>query len=297
LLSSYGCKAEKPVGVMDLRVFQKQEPSNIGRAPAFSWRMEGGRRNLEQVAYRLVVSSTEEMSPGEPMGDVWDSGKVASDTAVAVVYEGPSLQPAATYYWKVLVWHNQSADSVWSDVATFQTGLFDQADWQGAEWIALESLAEDKVDPLPESTKKDTWFGNNRLPLFRKSFEVDKAVVRATLFISGLGHFEASINGQRVGDHFLDAGWTKYDREALYVAFDVTDQLVEGVNAVGVMLGNGFYFIPPVKGRFRKQKVAFGYPKMIGSLVMEYADGSRSSLVSDRSWKATSGPITFSSLY
>src|SRR5690606_41676355 len=72
---------------------------------------------------------------------------------------------------------------------------------------------------------------------------------------------------------------------------------VGGVNAVGVMLGIGFYFIPPVKGRFRKQKVAFGYPKMICNLVMEYADGSRSSLVSDRSWKATSGPMTFSSLY
>src|SRR5690606_19100612 len=115
-----------------------------------------------------------------------------------------------------------------------------------------------KVDVLPESEKKDTWFGNNILPILRKDFKVEKPLKKATLFISGLGHFEASINGEKIDDNFLDPGWVKYDKEALYVSFDISKNLINGTNTIGVMLGNGFYFIPPVKGRFRKQKVAFG---------------------------------------
>ena len=83
------------------------------------------------------------------------------------------------------------------------------------------------------------------------------------MFICGLGQFELSVNGNKIGDHFLDPGWTKYDQQALYVSFDVTRNLNQGNNCIGVMLGNGFDYIPPVQGRYRKLKSAFGYPKMI----------------------------------
>src|SRR5690606_31752173 len=119
----------------------------------------------------------------------------------------------------------------------------------------------------------------------------------ATLFISGLGHFEASINGEKIDDNFLDPGWVKYDKEALYVSFDISKNLINGTNTIGVMLGNGFYFIPPVKGRFRKQKVAFGFPKMISLIRLEYQDGTFKNIISDGTWRMAKGPITFSSLY
>ncbi|MGH2624661.1 MAG: family 78 glycoside hydrolase catalytic domain, partial [Sphingobacterium sp.] len=88
-----------------------------------------------------------------------------------------------------------------------------------------------------------------------------------------------------------------YDKEALYETFDVSEQLRNGENVLGVLLGNGFYYIPPVKGRYRKQKVAFGYPKMIARLNILYRDGSTQDIVSDNQWKTTKSPITFSSIY
>jgi len=133
------------------------------------------------------------------------------------------------------------------------------------------------------------------LPILRKSFAVNKEVKSATAFISGLGHFEMSLNGKKVGDHFLDAGWTNYEKQALYVSFDLTEQLKQGENAIGVMLGNGFYFTS--SGRYRKLTVAYGYPKMICRLLVEYTDGTSENIISDPSWKAAPGPITFSAMY
>ena len=115
------------------------------------------------------------------------------------------------------------------------------------------------------------------------------------IYISGLGQFEMSLNGHKIGDHFLDPGWTQYDKQALYVAFDLTPQLQQGNNAIGVMLGNGFYYIP--SERYRKITGAYGYPKMICRLAIQYRDGSIENIISDDSWKASPGPVTFSSIY
>ena len=115
------------------------------------------------------------------------------------------------------------------------------------------------------------------------------------MFISGLGHFEMNLNGKKVGDHFLDAGWVNYQKEALYVSFDLTSQLKQGENAIGILLGNGFYFTP--SGRYRKLTVAYGYPKMICRLLVNYQDGTSENIVSNTSWKAAPGPITFSAIY
>lgn len=166
-----------------------------------------------------------------------------------------------------------------------------------ADWIAYEKLVDSLVNPLPTDGRKDQVQGSNVLPLLRKHLVVTKPVKRATMFMAGLGHFDMSLNGKKVGDHFLDAGWTKYDKEAQYVTFDLTNQLKPGENGVGVMLGNGFYFIPPVKDRYRKLKVMFGYPKMICRLAIEYTDGTAENIVSDGSWKTAPSPITFSSIY
>lgn len=280
-----------------LRVESKSNPRGIvNLQPLLSWKLESQLRNTKQVAYQVLVSD-QQGSWADDKHIVWNSGKVERGTSIQVPYQGKPLSATQCYYWKVKVWDNHGNESTWSEPAYWQMGLFTKEDWKGGQWIAYEDLPEERRDPLPKADKKDTYQDNNVLPLFRKSFQVQKTIEKATLFISGLGHFEVHINGDKVGDHFLDAGWVKYDKEALYETFDVTETLKKGENAIGVLLGNGFYYIPPVKGRYRKQKVAFGYPKMICRLQLRYTDGSQEDIVSNRTWKTDKGPITFSSIY
>ena len=263
--------------------------------PNLSWKLKSTQDHVVQTAYQIVVAENR-VDLSANTGKIWDSKKIYSNQSIQVKFQGKALLAGKTYYWKVKVWDNKN-HSTWSSVSTWQMGLLNTADWKGANWIAYEKLADSNVNILPTDGKKDNYNDNNVLPLFRKEFKVLKSVKKATLFIAGLGHFEASINGQKIGDHFLDAGWTKYDKEALYVAFDLTQQLKVGSNALGVILGNGFYYIPPVKKRYRKLKVAFGYPKMICKLAIEYSDGSKGVVNSDQSWKTAPSPIIFSSIY
>ncbi|ULT41431.1 alpha-L-rhamnosidase N-terminal domain-containing protein [Niabella defluvii] len=129
----------------------------------------------------------------------------------------------------------------------------------------------------------------------QERYNYKKDIKAATVFISGLGHFEMSVNGSKIGDHFLDPGWTQYAKQAQYVTFDITDQLRNGTNALGVMLGNGFYYIPGE--RYRKMTGAYGYPKMIARILIEYTDGTTEDIVSDASWKTAPSPVYFSSIY
>jgi len=131
--------------------------------------------------------------------------------------------------------------------------------------------------------------------MLRREFIVDKPLKRATAFISGLSHFEMSLNGKKVGDRFLDPGWTSYEQYALYVTFDVTSYLQQGANACGILLGNGFYHTP--RERYLKCVVSHGYPKAIGRILLEYADGSTADVITDESWRTAASPITFSSIY
>jgi len=206
------------------------------------------------------------------------------------------LEATKNYFWKVVVWDNKN-NVAGSETGQWQMGLLEQADWKGAKWIAYEKIADSNIHVLPPDDLKDGFKGKNILPLIRKSFIVQKPVKQATIFICGLGHFELSINGKKIGDHFLDPGWTKYDKQALYVPFEVTSELSGGSNVIAVMLGNGFYYVPPVSGRYRKLKSSFGYPKLICRLAIEYSDGSHEDLISDESWKTSISPISFSSIY
>ncbi|MCL1822489.1 MAG: glycoside hydrolase family 78 protein, partial [Prolixibacteraceae bacterium] len=137
--------------------------------------------------------------------------------------------------------------------------------------------------------------GSYKLPQFRKEFSLKKEVRQAVVFVSGMGHFNLFINGEKVGDNFLDPGWTQYDQQALYVSFDVTTRLRQGDNAFGVMLGNGFYNVP--RERYLKVLTSFGAPKMIMKMQVAYSDGSSEEIITDESWTTTESPITYSSIY
>jgi len=285
------------IKVSHLSCEYRTNPLGIDAAqPHFGWQLISVKHNVMQTAYQVLVSRSL-TALNQNQGEVWDSKKVTSGQSIQVKYKGEALLSAKKYYWKIKIWDNQGNESAWSEVAFFQMGLLKTADWKGAQWIAFEKLADSNVNALPTDGKKDKFNGNNILPMFRKDFAAIKSIRKATAFISGLGHFEMSLNGEKVGDDFLAPGWTKYDQEALYVTYDITHQLKKGANTVGVMLGNGFYYIPPVKERYRKLKVAYGFPKMICRLLIEYTDGTSTDVISNESWKTTASPITFSSIY
>jgi alpha-L-rhamnosidase len=283
--------------VVNLKCVNKIEPIGIDQAsPRLSWQLQSDQRGVVQTAYRILVADNLEVLNNN-QGNVWDTKKINSSSSIQISYSGKPLQAVKKYYWKVQAWDNKNNVSVWPGAASWQMGLMTKRDWKGAQWIAYNKIPDSLVNILPTDGKKDNYTGNNVLPLLRKSFSVSKPVKKATMFITGLGQFEMNVNGQKVGDHFLDPGWTKYDKQALYVTFDLTNQLKQGANAIGVMLGNGFYYVPPVPSRYRKLKSAFGYPKMICRLAIEYNDGTSEDIVSDQSWKTTKGPIAFSSIY
>jgi len=265
-------------------------------SPGLSWKLESSKRNVMQTAYQILVSSSA-AGLKKNIGDIWDTKRVNSGQSIQIAYKGAKLLSAKTYYWKVRVWDNSGNESAWSNPAFWQMGLLNADDWKDAKWIAYEKLADSNVNSLPTDGKKDKFSGNNILPMFRKAFTAAKPIRKATAFISGLGHFEMTLNGQKVGDDFLAPGWTKYDQEALYVTYDLTKQVKKGENAIGVMLGNGFYYVPPVKERYRKLKAAYGYPKMICRLLIEYTDGTSSNIISNQTWKTAPSPVTFSSIY
>jgi hypothetical protein len=100
-------------------------------------------------------------------------------------------------------------------------------------------------------------------------------IKRATVYLSGLGFFDLSINGAKLGDYIMDPALTEYSKRMLYLTFDVTDHLNRGENALGVILGNGRFFAPRGSGRPVKFKT-YGYPKLLLQLEIEYADGRRS---------------------
>ncbi|HEY4324844.1 MAG TPA: family 78 glycoside hydrolase catalytic domain [Mucilaginibacter sp.] len=284
--------------VGSLRCEYKNDPIGVETIqPGLSWEIQSDGRNVRQIAYRVLVADNIQ-SLNKSIGNVWDSKQLRSGASIQVSYKGSPLQSAKTYYWKVKVWDNHGRISAWSAVAKWQMGLLHAADWEGAKWIAYNRMPDSQriVPFIHGRGPKKLGYANDTLPLLHKNFVISKPLKSATIYISGLGHFDLSLNGVKVGDHFLDPGWTQYDKQALYVPFDLTNELKKGNNTLGIMLGNGFYFIPRDK-RYRKLTGGYGYPKMICRLIIEYKDGTTENVISDGSWKAAPGPITFSSIY
>jgi hypothetical protein len=264
--------------------------------PALGWQLVSKQKNVLQTAYRILVADDESLLKNNT-GNVWDSKKTESSASIQIKYAGKVLESAKKYFWKLMVWDNQRNQSAWSKVNNWQMGLLSAEDWQNAKWIGYENIADSGIIiPAYHGNGKKAWGKRpDVLPLMRKSFSINRKIKRATAFISGLGHFEMSINGNKVGDHFLDPGWTNYTKQALYVSFDVTKELAKGNNAIAVMLGNGFYYVPGE--RYRKLTGAFGYPKMICNLLIEYTDSTKENIISNQSWKTAASPILFSSIY
>jgi hypothetical protein len=209
------------------------------------------------------------------------------------------LEPGKKYFWKVKVWDEADVESAWSETASWQMGLLSSTDWDGAQWVGYEEMDESKRLVEGVTGYGDLSLGKveNRavVPLFRKSFKVEKEALSATLFISGIGQYEASLNGQKIGDSFLSPGWSHYDKTVFYNTYDVTELMKTGENALGVIVGNGFNYNN--RERYRKLIIAYAFPKMICKLHIEYTDGTTSTIISGEDWLTRPSPITYTSIY
>jgi alpha-L-rhamnosidase len=285
------------LSVTNLRCESRKNPLGVDKLkPQLSWELQSKQRSVLQTAYRILVAD-DSLLLKKNIGNIWDSKKILSSASIQVGYSGKPLQSVKKYYWKLMVWDNKGNVTTWSNISMWQMGLLDKRDWNNAKWIGYDEIIDSlKIAPHIHQGGKRSWGPRrNILPMMRKEFSVDKKIKSATAYICGLGHFELNINGTKIGDHFLDPGWTNYSRHAQYVTFDITLQLQQGKNAIGVMLGNGFYYIPGQ--RYRKMTGAYGHPKMIMRTVIEYADGTVDNIITDESWRTTKSPIIFSSIF
>lgn len=263
------------VEVVDLKCEYAENPLGVDlRNPRLYWRMESGERGQEQTAWRVLVAYSQE-NLDEDRGDLWDSGKRESGQSIHVPYEGERVGSTEQVYWKVRVWDKDDEPSDWSDVATWTTGRFHDEQWKG-KWIGAPARHESTM--------------------LRREFPVKPDLKRAVLHVSGLGHYEAFINGERVGNDLLTPGWTNYNESTLYNTYDVTDHVRIGDNAIGLVLGNGMYHVER-RNRFAKFEGSFGPKRVIADIEFIYEDGSREIVGTDDRWKTHPGAITYSSIY
>jgi alpha-L-rhamnosidase len=239
--------------------------------PRFSWQLVSDQRNVSQTAYEIIVSNGK--------GTMWKSGKVMSDQSVHVPYGGTALQSGRKYTWEVRVWDNNGKPSPWSEPALFQTALLSPSDWK-AKWIE-PGFAEDSI--------------NRPSPLFRKEFKAAKKIQSATAYITAHGMYEGYINGKRIGDFYLTPGWTSYNKRLQYQIYDITNLLSQGSNVIAMGLGSGWY-----RGylAWAGNKNSYGRDiALLFQLYITYADGSKELIISDDSWKSTTGSITYAEIY
>lgn len=265
----------------DLKCEHLTEPLGIDvPVPRLSWRLtsRSPERGQRQSAYRILVASSA-AKLNDHQGDLWDSGKVDSDRSVLTPYEGVSLASRQRCWWKVMAWDAEGSPGGWSEPSCWEMALMDEADWE-ARWIASSAM-ETSPPPLEAA------------PMFRRKFAVERRVRRARAYVTGLGYFELTLNGKRVGDHELDPVKSRYDRRVYYVTHDLTDQLRQGENVIGMMLGTGWY------NMHTKAVWGFGQapwrarPRMLCQVEIEYVDGRRETIVSDGTWQVSTGPIVF----
>jgi alpha-L-rhamnosidase len=266
----------------------------------FSWKLASGERNVMQTAYRIQI--TKEIG-GSFSGTslAWDSGRRSGGQSILVPYEGPGLETGTSYVWRVKAWDNLGNESPWSAPGRILAALGNPGDWRGAAWIGMEEAGRyERIVPgihLPAFREKwkNISTGEHPLPLLRKEFNSRGRVEQALVFVSGLGQYELRLNGEKVSGDFLSPGWTPYEKYCFYNVYDITRKIGRGANCLGMILGSGFYSIPNT--RYRKLIIQYGYPKMILMLRILYTNGSEKVVVSDDSWQAAGGPVTYSSIY
>lgn len=245
--------------------------------PRLSWKIISARPDAIQKACQIIIG-TDSVEVAGGKGNVWESGEIFAKS-IPIVYRGPSLQPFTKYFWKVKVMDENDNWSDFSKVAFFETGMMRQENWIG-NWIT------------------DTYDYNLKpAPYFRKSFEIDKKARSARAYIAVAGLYEMYLNGNRVGNHFLDPMYTRFDRKTFYVAYDITYSLQKGENVIGIILGNGWYNHQAKAVWYFDKAPWRARPKFCMDIRITFEDGSDTVICTGQDWKTSPSPIIYNSIY
>ena len=268
------------VEVIRLRIEYQVDPIGIDALqPRFSWVIKANVRSIKQIAYEVRVGLTpDKLKNGNPL--FWTSKKVQSDESNQVVYNGPALEPGQRYYWTVRIWDNQSRITDWASISFWEMGLVKPDNWK-ASWIEPPTIADAKAE--------------QPCPLIRKTFKLKKQVKLARLYITAHGLYQLEVNGKNPNDWLFTPGWTSYNKHLQYQTYDLTKLLKKGENAIGVILGNGWY--RGDLGWSKSQNLYGTQTGVLAQLEVEYHDGSKDRIVTDKSWKFSNGPILMSEIY
>jgi alpha-L-rhamnosidase len=284
ILATYKCLAG--VATQNLRCEMLVNPLGIGTThPRLSWEITGDGRSINQMAYQILVASTPAKLAAN-VGDLWDSHKINSAENIMVTYAGKPLASRSAGYWKVKIW-TTAGESKWSTPAYWSVGLLNAADWK-AKWIGY-----DNGFPWDSVSK----FSRLSARYYRKQFDAAQSIKKAIVYVVGLGHYELFVNGEHIGNQVLSTPPTDYTESVIYNTFDVTKNIKQGANAIATTLGNGRFFT--MRPKYKPKKIKeFGFPKMLLQLEVEYANGTKQTIVSDGSWKFTAdGPIRTNNEY
>ncbi|MCX6030702.1 MAG: glycoside hydrolase family 78 protein [Chloroflexi bacterium] len=263
--------------ITDLRFEHLSEALGIGVAsPRLSWIVAAAAGDWQQAGYEVEAHRPDGGLRGR-------TGPVASGESVLVPWPFAPLTSRERALVRARAWATDGRVSAWSEPAPVEAGLLDPGDWSGR--FITPDWDEDTSRPQP-------------CPLLRREFTVRSGhgVRQARLYITSLGVYEAQINAAVVGDHVLAPGWTSYDHRLRYQTFDVTALLKEGRNAIGVILGDGWYR-GRLGGRGGRRNIYGDRLALLAQLEIVYADGTAERVVTDESWRAATGPILASDIY
>ncbi|HJS00174.1 MAG TPA: family 78 glycoside hydrolase catalytic domain, partial [Flavobacterium sp.] len=270
----------------------------------FSWQLNSKKEKGSQKSYQILIASSEEKLK-KNQADIWDSGKVISNQSQLISYSGNPLKNEAKYFWKVKVWDNRNKESKWSATAFFRTVPETKSlnpNWIGAITKANSHLPEGRnYHTATFKREKKLAIINaadslaTRSILLRKSFASKKEIKEAVVYVSGLGHYELTLNGKKIGNSEFAPLWTDYDKTVNYNTYELTAADFQKENAIGVILGNGMY--NTLADRYTKFYVSFGPPTLFFKMKIVYKDGSEEIVQSDETWKYAKSPITYNSIF
>ncbi|WEH13423.1 alpha-L-rhamnosidase [Streptomyces sp. VNUA24] len=235
-------------------------------APRLSWRVRGADAGWTQAAYRIRAARTEkDLDRGRLL---WDTGRTPSAAQTDIAWHGPTPASRDRVVWQVRVWGADGRATPWSRPGSWETGLFHRSDWGEARWIEYPGRTVDQP-----------------LPLFARAFRVDGRVVKARLYLSGVGLHEARLNDEPVTDEVLAPGNSNYQLSTEYRVYDVTGLVRSGANTLGVELGHGTALVTrsvtnPAAGRTAPYSWWQSQFKGSGTLVAPAARGATTVQVS-----------------
>jgi alpha-L-rhamnosidase len=246
-------------------------------SPRLSWQLQDNRPGAKQTGWRLSVG-TDSIEVSKGIGRQWQYGQ-PNGSAQRVIYSGEALQPFTRYFWVVQVGDKDGHISALSPVASFETGMMDSRNWKGA-WISDSRDIKEKAAPY-----------------FRKAFDIKRKIKSARAYIAVAGLYELYVNGSKIGDHRLDPMYTRFDRRILYITHDITAQLQSGGNAIGVLLGNGWYNHQSTAVWYFHEAPWRNRPAFCMDLRIEYEDSTVETISTGKDWKTALSPVIFNSIY